>query len=138
MEIKRKGETVGSDTSKQDLGHLSKAQYAITQQCGTEPPFSGEYNKHDESGTYTCVCCGDELFGSSAKYDSGSGWPSFWGTIAEGTLRTVVDESHGMVRREIRCGKCDAHLGHVFEDGPRPSGLRFCVNSGALGFIPEP
>ena len=138
MKIKRKGKTVGSDTSKPDLAHLTKAQYAITQQCGTEPPFSGEYYKHYESGVYTCVCCGDKLFGSSAKYDSGSGWPSFWGTIGEGTLRTVVDESHGMVRREIRCGKCDAHLGHVFEDGPRPSGLRFCVNSGALGFIPEP
>jgi len=113
---------------------LSPAQYKILRQNGTEPPFSGKYNRIKKRGIFVCAGCGLPLFASEAKYDSGSGWPSFWSPIHPKNVGTKQDGSHGMIRTEIYCPRCGGHLGHVFKDGPRPTGLRYCVNSLSLKF----
>lgn len=114
---------------------LSKEQYHVAREGGTEAPFSGKYYQHNETGTYQCVCCHAALFNSGEKYDSGSGWPSFWAPANDSCIRELQDSSHGMLRVEVRCASCDAHLGHVFTDGPPPSGLRYCINSLSLEFV---
>ncbi len=111
---------------------LTDEQYDVCRKGGTESPFSGKYYNCDQDGTYRCVCCDNELFQSSTKFDSGTGWPSFFEPAANTKVTTAVDLSSGMRRTEVRCGSCDAHLGHVFDDGPRPTGLRYCINSVAL------
>lgn len=113
---------------------LTPEQFRVTQESGTERAFTGVYYDHHKRGVYRCVVCNTTLFESDTKYDSGSGWPSFWIPKAEDRVRVVEDLSHGMRREEVRCNTCDAHLGHVFPDGPKPTGLRYCINSAALDF----
>lgn len=113
---------------------LTEEQFAIARKKGTERAFTGKYYTNKEEGTYKCICCGEPLFNSETKYDSGSGWPSFYQPIENNKIAEETDKTHFMVRTEIMCNKCGAHLGHVFEDGPKPTGLRYCVNSASLNF----
>ncbi len=123
---------IKSDKEWQQI--LTPEQYAITRGKRTEEAFTGKYYKLKENGTYRCVCCGNTLFSSESMFDSGTGWPSFWAPFSEDSVETAVDISYGMRRTEVLCKRCDAHLGHVFNDGPSATGLRYCINSGAMTF----
>lgn len=131
---------MGEKITKSDAewqAELSDEVYRITRQHGTERAFTGTYHDNKDAGIYRCICCDTPLFNAQEKYDSGSGWPSFWQPLPGASIDEIVDSSHGMSRTEVRCGQCDAHLGHVFPDGPQPTGLRYCINSASLSFVAD-